>query len=152
MPTLGQVGRISATQIKISWDPVAQTDNGGTFTSYTVKYYPLDPDASRTRKNIEDLAIFLTTNDTEMVIRDLNPVTSYSVSVAANNEAGRGNFTKEVTVGCKFDWANFGQFHISAWVFILLDSFLYYAVFENCNFKLFLSGHIICQQWVVSCH
>ena len=23
-------------------------------------------------------------------------------------------------------------------------------VFENCNFQLFLTGHIICQEWVVS--
>ena len=101
VPTLGQVERTSPSQIRVIWNPSLQTNTGGPITNYTVKYYPLDPDSPRTRKSVEDLYRFLTTVETELVISDLDPVLSYSVSVAANNAAGRGNFSNKVTVGCK---------------------------------------------------
>ena len=44
---------------------------------------------------------FITTNETELVIQDLNPFLSYSVSVAATNAAGMGDYSSEVTVGGK---------------------------------------------------
>ena len=36
-----------------------------------------------------------------MVIQDLDPGHSYSASVAANNDAGRGSYSDDVNVGCK---------------------------------------------------
>ena len=82
------------------WEPIPENNRGGPITHYTVKYYPLSPDG-RVRKSIEDLFQFVDTNQTEVVIRDLNPVLGYAVSVGANTVAGIGNYSNEVTVGCK---------------------------------------------------
>ena len=84
----------------MSWEPSSHVSSGGPITNYTVKYYPLSKD-TRVRRSTEALTQFLTTNETELVIQDLDPGLSYSVSVAANNAAGRGNYTDDVTVGCK---------------------------------------------------
>ena len=47
------------------------------------------------------LSFSLYTNEMEVVIRDLDPGLSYAVSVAANNAAGRGSYSDDITVGCK---------------------------------------------------
>ena len=100
-PILVQADRISATQIGISWEPSPHESTGGPIINYTVKYYPLSSD-TRVQRQVEDLLQFLTTNETEVVIQDLDPGLSYSVSVAANNAAGRGSYSDDVTVGCKW--------------------------------------------------
>ena len=102
-PILGQVERISATQIRISWEPNPQDSTGGLITNYIVKYYPLSR-VTHFKQSIEDSIQFLTSNETDVVIQDLDPGLSYSVSVAANNAAGRGSYSDEITVGCK--WLN----------------------------------------------
>ena len=98
-PILGQVERISASQIAISWK-LRPHVNSYSITNYIVKYYALSTDA-RVRKSSEDLFRFLTTTETEVVIHDLDPGLRYSLSVAANYDAGKGNYTEEVTVECK---------------------------------------------------
>ena len=100
-PILRQVERISASQIAISWEPRSHLNMNDSITNYTVKYYPLSADAHM-RKLSEDLFKFRTTNQTELVIHDLDLGLRYTVSVAANNAAGRGNYTDEVTVECKY--------------------------------------------------
>ena len=85
-PELEEVKRISASQIEITWEP------GNLATAYTVKYYPL---------NSQNAVKFLTANTTELVIQDLDPLLSYSISVAATNAAGMGDYSNEVTVESK---------------------------------------------------
>jgi hypothetical protein len=92
--TLLQAERTSASQIQMSW---GGKSHDAPVTSYTVKYYPLCPN-THVQQSFERL---LTTKETEMVIWNLDPGVSYSISVAANNGAGRGNYTNEVIVECK---------------------------------------------------
>lgn len=99
-PTLGEVKRISASKIRVRWQPSTQVNRDDPIANYTVKYYPVSPDGW-VHKSVEDLLHFISTNETEVVIQDLNPVLNYSVSVAANTVAGRGNYSNEVSVGCK---------------------------------------------------
>ena len=94
VPTLLQAERISASQIRISWEP---NSHDSPLTNCTVKYYPLGQDTHLQ----ESLEGFLTTTETEVVVRDIDPGLRYSVSVAANNATGRRNYTQEVTVECK---------------------------------------------------
>ena len=94
VPTHLLAERISASQIRISWESNS-FDIG--VIRYTVKYYPLSQDTHMQ----ESLEQFHTTTDTEVVIRDLDPGHIYSVSVAAKNAAGRGDYSNEVTVECK---------------------------------------------------
>ena len=91
VPTLLQAERISASQIRISWEP---NSRNSPLTNYTVKYYPLSQDTHLQES-------LLTTTEREVVVWDLEPGLRYSVSVAANNAAGRGTYTEEVTVECK---------------------------------------------------
>ena len=91
--------RISASQIAISWE-LGPHVNSDSITNYTVKYYAISTDG-RVRKSSEDLFQFLTTTETEVVIHDLDPGLRYSLSVAANYDAGRGNYTEEVAVECE---------------------------------------------------
>ena len=97
-PVLVQVERISASQITISWEPSPHDSTGDPIIDYTVKYYPLRRDTG-VQREVEDLFQFLTTNEMAIVIQDLDPGLSYSVSVAA---AGRGSYSDDVTVGCKW--------------------------------------------------
>lgn len=84
---------------------------------------------------------FITTNETELVIQDLNPFLSYSVSVAATNAAGMGDYSSEVTVEGK----------ISLHVLILIK-YTISAVLESRFefFQIFFSGSINCKEWIVS--
>ena len=65
-----------------------------------IKYYPLNRE-NNVQKSVEDLFQYFTTNETDVVIQDLDPGLSYSASVAANNDAGSGSYSDDVTVGCK---------------------------------------------------
>ena len=95
--TLLQAERTNASQMQMSWELWGEKSHDAPVTSYTVKYYPLSPD-THVQQSFERL---LTTKETEVVIWNLDPGVSYSISVAANNGAGRGNYTKEVIVECK---------------------------------------------------
>ena len=92
--TVLQVERINASQITVSWE---LKSNDTPVTSYTIKYYPLIPDIYMQ----ESLVRYLTTNETEVMVQYLDPNFSYSISVAANNGIGRGNYTDEIIVECK---------------------------------------------------
>lgn len=88
-----EVKRISASQIKVTWEPGPQRD--GSTDYIIVKYYPLDP-------SMQNLLVqFITTNETELVIQGLDPLLSYSISVAASNAAGMGLYSNDVTVKSK---------------------------------------------------
>ena len=85
-PELEAVKRISASQIEVTLKP------DDIATAYTIKYYPLDS---------QNELKFLTANTTKVVIHDLDPLLSYSISVAATNAAGMGDYSNEVTVESK---------------------------------------------------
>ena len=97
-PVLEDVERISASQIRIAWEPSSQVYREDPITYYTIKYYPLN----RARKSLEDHFQFLTTNKTEIVINDLDPILRYSIAVASNTADDIGNYSSEVTVECKY--------------------------------------------------
>ena len=94
VPTHLQAERISVSKMRLSWEPVS---HDFPVTNYIVKYNPLSP-GTHTQESPER---FRTTTETELVVEDLEPGLRYSVSVAANNAAGRGNYTNNVTVECK---------------------------------------------------
>ena len=100
-PELGGADRITPTLIRVYWLLVPKNESGEPITYYTVKYYPLTVEV-RSRRVASVLVNYLNTSENELVISGLDPVSSYAVSVAANSEAGLGNFSNEATAGCKF--------------------------------------------------
>lgn len=105
------VVRVNAEQIQVHWTAVMRRDYRQPITHYTVKYYPLNMEVQSAYKMIN-------TSNTEIIISSLDPVRMYAVSIAANSEAGRGNFSKEIIAGCKyhqrgdFCGKNLNPFHI----------------------------------------
>ena len=90
-----QAERINSSQIMMSWE--RPKTNDVPVTHYTIKYYPLIPD-----NHMQDSVVrYLTTNETEVVVKYLDPSLSYSISVAANNGAGRGNYSEIMMMECK---------------------------------------------------
>ena len=97
-PVLVVVERIGASEIRIAWELSSQVYRGDPITYYTIKYYPLND----TQMSMKDHIQSMTTNETETVIEDLNPILRYSVSVASNTATLIGNYSSEATVECKF--------------------------------------------------
>ena len=95
-PQLGSISRRSAQEIEISWSAVVDDDYR--ITGYVVKYRPI---TTLQKRNAEDQAVLIETNETSLVISDLDPRITYGVSVAARNRAGLGNFTEEALTECK---------------------------------------------------
>ena len=89
------VERVNAKQIQVQWAAVMRSDYRQPITHYTVKYYPLNMEV-QSPYNITN------TSNTEIIISGLDPVRKYAVSIAANSEAGRGNFSKEIIAECKY--------------------------------------------------
>lgn len=96
-PKLGSITRISAKEIQVSWSPLAGGDEVA-ITGYVIKHRPV---ANIQRRNTEDLAVLIETNETSHVISQLDPRVSYGVSVAAKNAAGRGVFSEEFITDSK---------------------------------------------------
>ena len=135
VPTHLQAERISATQMRLSWEPIP---HDFPVTNYTVKYNLLSPDTQESPER------FRTTTGTELVVQGLEPGLKYSVSVAANNAAGRGNYTNNITVECKCS-SVFASSLYCALIYI-------FTVTEHSGFQLFLSGPVgfVCDGWRVS--
>ena len=83
--------------MRITWELSSQVYRGDLITYYTIKYYPLND----TQLSMEDNFQSMTTNETEIVIKDLDPMLRYSVSVASNTATLIGNYSSEATVECK---------------------------------------------------
>ena len=88
-PVLGEVTRVSATEIQVSWSgdvgPEVEVD------SFLIKY-----------RLLGSSSFSLETNQTSYLLTGLEPGFAYAISVAARNRAGVGNFSNEITVGCKW--------------------------------------------------
>ena len=93
---LGEVIRISASEVHIEWLPADEV------LTYLVKYRPIQTSIVLQKRNADDLSIIVETNRTMFVISGLDPRFAYGVSVASSNRGGAGNFSEEVVVGCKF--------------------------------------------------
>ena len=95
-PTLGNVIRISAHEIQVTWTKISEDGEAGIeVTGYLVKYHPIP---TIQKRNTEDLSIEIATNQTSLVITKLDPRISYGVSVAARNRAGHGLYSDEFVV------------------------------------------------------
>ena len=97
-PTLGEVTRVSATKIQVSWGDTAEGED--LVDTYFVRYRPIDG-VRRRRRNVEDTTVVVETNQTVYRISGLEPGLAYAVSVAAGNRAGRGSYSMETTAGRK---------------------------------------------------
>ena len=78
----------SSTSLLVTWDHPLAPDRNGVITGYTV---------IRQKGSEIDLTE-LFSNDTSQLLVGLVPFTEYSITVAGNTSAGRGEFTKPVTM------------------------------------------------------
>ena len=78
----------SSTSLLVTWDHPLAPDRNGVITGYTV---------IRQKGSEIDLTE-LFSNATSQLLTGLVPFTEYSITVAGNTSAGRGVFTKPVTM------------------------------------------------------
>ena len=93
-PSVDIARRLSATSIEMSWDPISDV----VVTSYSVKYRAVERVA---HSNLDDMSTIVETTSTSIIITHLDPRYEYAVSVATKTAAGVGNYSENVTVGCK---------------------------------------------------
>ena len=55
------------------------------------------------RRNSDDLTRVVETNETSLVVSDLDPGAVHAVSVAARTSAGNGSYSQEMIVRCKLN-------------------------------------------------
>ena len=92
------VSRISATEIRVSWDPLSEEESFGSRISYLVRYRVYE---SRVSRNTDDTSTTLEVEVSDMIIRGLEPHLMYAVAVAAKNERGAGEFSNEIVADSK---------------------------------------------------
>lgn len=92
---LGEIIRISASEIDIQWIPASDD-----VLTYLVKYRPIQA-SNIQKRDVDDLSIIVETNRTAFVISGLDPRFAYVVSVAAINGGGAGNYSEEAVIGCE---------------------------------------------------
>ena len=103
-PSIGSVRRITPSSIEVSWEPLPQEEVVGVVTAYLVRYRIVPEEElsrRRSRRNSDNLTTVVETNDTSIVVGDLDPRNFYAVSVAVRTGAGLGGYSPETVVGCK---------------------------------------------------
>ena len=91
-PAIGVARRLSATSIEMNWDPLSEA------ASYSVRYRVVERVA---RRNLDDMYTIVETTNTNIIITGLDPRLGYAVSVASRTSVGVGNYSEEITIGCK---------------------------------------------------
>jgi len=81
-----------ATSIEMNWDPLSEA------ASYSVRYRVVERVA---RRNLDDMYTIVETTNTNIIITGLDPRLGYAVSVASRTSVGVGNYSEEITIGCK---------------------------------------------------
>ena len=76
----------SSTSLLVTWDHPLAPDRNGVITGYTVIR----------QEDSEMIMTELFSNDTSHLLTELVPFTEYSITVAGNTSAGRGDFTVPV--------------------------------------------------------
>ena len=77
----------SGTTISVSWDPLSLTEARG-FPVYTVTLTPLSLVGSRATRQSNDDGI-VTTNETDVVIDDIDPNEEYYLTITVQTNAGK---------------------------------------------------------------
>ena len=90
--------RLSATSIEMSWDPISVEESRGIVIAFSVRYRKVE---RVSRRNVDDISTVVETTNTSIIITDLEPDLRYTVSVAAKTSVGIGNYSEEITFGCK---------------------------------------------------
>ncbi len=90
--------RISATEVRVSWDPLPLTD-GSAPPSFLVRYRVVE--ARRVTRNAMDTAEFVEVVESGIVVDELEPHLVYGISVAAKNDMGVGDYSAEIITECK---------------------------------------------------
>jgi len=74
---------LSAEEVEVSWSSTEEEDDN--LTGHIVKYRPV---ISIRKRNLEDLAVTIESNQSSCIITSLDPRLAYVISVAARNRAG----------------------------------------------------------------
>lgn len=96
-PGNAMVTRISATEVKVDWEPLSV--DVGTGPSYLVRYRVVE--SERVKRNVEDTAEYVEAFQSGTVISGLEPHLLYGVSVAAKNDMGVGDYSPEIVAECE---------------------------------------------------
>ena len=78
--------------MNVSWSLIPITEARGFIQSYFILYQEND----NKKRQISSVSVPAT--DSSVVIGELDPVKSYSVSISASTNAGQGTFTSEVVI------------------------------------------------------
>ena len=81
---------VSSTEILVTWDPVPPIDQNGIITIYEVLYQPLETFNETISSNL------MISNQTSILIADLQESVLYNISVRAYTSVGEGPFSEEV--------------------------------------------------------
>ena len=78
----------SGTTVNVSWDPVSLFEARG-FPIYTITLIPLLVAGNRaTRQSNDDGIISVTTNETDITIKGLDPDLEYSLTISVGTSSG----------------------------------------------------------------
>ena len=92
--------RISATEVRVTWDPLPLIDSLGppTEMSFLIRYRVVE--ARRVTRNAMDTSSFVEVVESGVVVDGLEPHLLYGISVAAKNEMGVGDYSAENVSAC----------------------------------------------------
>ena len=89
------VSSVDSSSINISWGEVSCQHRNGEITGYVVVYRKVSSSGSEERRQTQEGMVIV--NGQTATIDNLDPLTEYSVMVAAVNSAGTGVFSEPVT-------------------------------------------------------
>ncbi len=100
-PSNAMATRISATEVRVTWDPLPLIDSLGPTTemSFLVRYRVVE--ARRVTRNAMDTSSFVEVVESGVVVDGLEPHLLYGISVAAKNEMGVGDYSVEIITECE---------------------------------------------------
>ena len=102
MLAITSTNRISATDIKVTWTTLTLEESRGFLTIYSVAYSPSER-AKCPEVNPETNTILTTSSEnSQLVISDLNPRLQYCIGIAATTVAGTGDFSNTEKVLRKY--------------------------------------------------
>ena len=83
----------------MSWDPLSEEDSLGFRITYLVRYRVHEFQFTR---RTEDTSTIVEVTESSMTISELEPQLAYTVAVAAKNEMGAGEFSKEIIADSEY--------------------------------------------------
>lgn len=82
--------------IKVTWEALSESCWQGVPRGYSIR---LQVNETAHEENKETEELFVWSNSTEALLKDLQPRTTYSLQVAAMTERGKGPYSEPVFVG-----------------------------------------------------